>query len=301
MNSAIRIFHSNRPGRRNRLTSRLQLRWTSWCGVAATSRPERERLRYEAHLTLAVLDAGVHEDADERAEEAVARAEAPLPARRLHQPATNIRQQVLGDRVEIAAHEHNVPRPWPQAGDVGERKLPERRRLPDRALGGGHQDAQLRAEAPRDADAELLVPEVIDDLGPLHPDGDDLAGLLLLQGQAQQDPGREAGGQLHALGRSEEILRADAHQQLAIPDGDPGRARGRGIGGARPPRAEQSRQNGQHRGNSRRARSSSARPSPSPGSPRRSACTGWVRRFGTLLGVPKWTMKRRADIRTRRG
>src|SRR6185312_2763686 len=74
-----------------------------------------ERLRGEADLALAVLDARVDEDADERAEEAVAGAEPALAARRLDQPATHLDQQVLGDGVEVAAYGQHVGRARPQA------------------------------------------------------------------------------------------------------------------------------------------------------------------------------------------
>ena len=64
-----------------------------------------EALRQEAHLALAVLDARVDEDADERSEEAVAGADAALAARRLHQPAPHVGQQLLGDRVQVGAEQ----------------------------------------------------------------------------------------------------------------------------------------------------------------------------------------------------
>jgi hypothetical protein len=212
-------------------------------------RGQDERLRHEPHLPLAVLDARVDEDADERSEEAVARAQPSLPAGRLHQPPSDVRQQILGDRIQIAPHQHDVTAAHLQPGRVRDRKLPQRRRAPDRLLRGGRDRAQLGAQAPGHAHAELLVPDVVDDLGALHGQGQRIASLArrILQGHPDQDAGRKARCQVLPLGRTEQVLHADADQQLAALDRDARRALGQRVVCARRRRRQRRAHRDQHR------------------------------------------------------
>src|SRR5437868_5392503 len=100
MNSAARILRSKRPGMRSfSMGAPVSSRSSTSTQASQLRRGgDGERLRQEAQLFLAILDPRVDEDAHERAEDAVPRADAALAAGRLHQPAAHVGQQLFGDR-----------------------------------------------------------------------------------------------------------------------------------------------------------------------------------------------------------
>ena len=126
--------------------------------------------------------------------------EAPLPARRLHQPAAHLGEQLLGDRVEIAAHGQDVLGARAQPGHSAIGQLEQDGGAPDCLVGGGSHGAPLDAQAVGGAHAELLVPDVVDDLGPLDGDGDRLTRRRVFEGGPDEDAGGESRLQALSLG-----------------------------------------------------------------------------------------------------
>ena len=126
-----------------------------------------KRLRVEADLALALLDARVDEDADQRAEEAVARARPPLPGGRTSQRRTSsTAPPIAGSR--SPRNQHEVAAARRATAGLGDREPPSSGRVARSPRRRSRPARELGAQTAQDAHAEPLVPDVVDDLGALH-------------------------------------------------------------------------------------------------------------------------------------